>query len=119
MDITPPSEVERQITSEAEHSVTEDNDTGHSTAEVGLCLDELHDEPDVLQQDKVEIKSLGTVEETVVVAPMVSPKEETICEIPEPKEQSHEDLQGDSRLCVCCNKLIYIFPLRKKATNKF
>lgn len=103
--------MDRQISSEAENSLTEDSDTEHSTAEVGLCLDdELHDEPDVLQQDRVEIQSLGTVEETVVVAPMESPKEEIICETPEPTEQSHEDLQGDSRLCVCCNKLIYFPP---------
>ncbi|XP_048094814.1 obscurin-like protein 1 isoform X1 [Alosa alosa] len=93
MENTTPSEVERQISNEAENSVVEDNDTGRPTAEVVLCRDELRDEPDVLQQDTVEMQSLGTVEEMVVVPSMVFHREEVVCETPERTEQSHEDVK--------------------------
>ncbi|KAG5283767.1 hypothetical protein AALO_G00045920 [Alosa alosa] len=94
MENTTPSEVERQISNEAENSVVEDNDTGRPTAEVVLCRDELRDEPDVLQQDTVEMQSLGTVEEMVVVPSMVFHREEVVCETPERTEQSHEDVKA-------------------------
>ncbi|XP_076120427.1 obscurin [Alosa pseudoharengus] len=93
MENTTPSEVERQISNEAENSVVEGNDTGRPTAEVVLCRDELRDEPDVLQQDTVEMQSLGTVEEMVVVPSMVFHREEVVCETPERTEQSHEDVK--------------------------
>ncbi|XP_031441608.1 obscurin-like protein 1 isoform X3 [Clupea harengus] len=94
MDITAPSEVERQISNEAENPVSEDYDTGHSTVEVGLHRDELHDGTDVLQQDRLEMQSHGTVEEKVVVPSMVSHREDIICETLEHTEQSHEDVKA-------------------------
>lgn len=119
MDITAPSEVERQISNEAENPVSEDYDTGHSTVEVGLHRDELHDGTDVLQQDRLEMQSHGTVEEKVVVPSMVSHREDIICETLEHTEQSHEDVKGDSRLFVCCNKINIFFLRKQKATNHF
>ncbi|KAL2081273.1 hypothetical protein ACEWY4_023126 [Coilia grayii] len=93
MDITAPSEVERQISTGEENPVSEHYGTGHSMAKMGLCEDELHygSQADVFQEDKLERQSHGRLEAKLVVPSVVSHNKKVICETLEHTEWSRED----------------------------
>lgn len=121
MDNTPPSEAEKQVSTGTANPVLEhydDTPAGHSMAKMGLCEDELHygsyETTDVFQHGRLDRQSTGRLEAKVTVPSQVCQKEKSICKTSEHTERSHEDRKGDSRLYLCCNKLILFFLRLKK-----